>query len=194
MAVSVLTLVGTAFLPIMGFKFAWLDAHWISGVALTALVLIHIVRASIWLDLGSMMIWPHDIYEAWLAVRHEIWGGDPAPLPGKYPLMQRGYHASIAIVIIALLVTGSLMLSKIDTPFWSRNPYWLSQSTWGIIYVIHDLAAMTVLALIMMHIYFAVRPEKLWITRSMIFGWITRKEFLAHHDPARWPADDGACQ
>ena len=98
---------------------------------------------------------------------------------------------SSRVVILALLVTGALMLSKIDTPFWPRNPYWLSQSTWGVVYVIHDLAAMTVLALVMIHIYFALRPEKLWITRSMIVGWITRKDYLAHHDPVRWPTDDG---
>ena len=194
LAVTVLTLLGTAFLPILGWKFAWLDAHWIAGVVLGVLVVIHIVRALFWLDLKSMMIWPRDAVESWLAVRHELAGGTPPPLPGKYPLMQRGYHAFIALVILALLVTGGLMLSKIDTPFWHRNPYWLSQSTWGIVYVIHDLAALTVLALVMVHIYFALRPEKLWVTRSMIVGWITRKQYLTHHDPARWQTDDGVSQ
>ncbi|MBT4718824.1 MAG: cytochrome b/b6 domain-containing protein, partial [Rhodospirillaceae bacterium] len=33
------------------------------------------------------------------------------------------------------------------------------------------------LAMIIIHIYFAIRPEKLWITRSMIWGWITRAEY-----------------
>ncbi len=191
LAVTVLTLLGTAFLPILGWRFAWLDAHWIAGVVLGVLVVVHIVRALFWLDLKSMMIWPRDAVESWRAVRHELAGGPPPPLPGKYPLMQRGYHAFIALVILALLVTGALMLSKIDTPFWHRNPYWLSQSTWGIVYVIHDLAALTVLALVMVHIYFALRPEKLWVTRSMMVGWITRKDYLAHHDPARWQTDDG---
>ena len=37
------------------------------------------------------------------------------------------------------------------------------------------------------HVYFAVRPEKWWITKSMIFGWITRRQYLEHHEPARWP-------
>jgi formate dehydrogenase subunit gamma len=194
LAASVLTLLGTAFLPILGWKFAWLDAHWIAGVVLGVLVIVHIVRAFVWLDLKSMMIWPRDLYESWLAARYEFRGGKPPPLPGKYPLLQRGYHAFIALVILSLLVTGGLMLSKIDTPFWNRNPYWLSQSTWGIVYVIHDLAAMAVLALVMVHIYFALRPEKLWVTRSMIVGWVTRKEFLAHHDPERWQVDDGVRQ
>jgi formate dehydrogenase subunit gamma len=40
--------------------------------------------------------------------------------------------------------------------------------------------------LIIAHIYFALRPEKLWITKSMIFGYITRRQYLEHHDPDRW--------
>jgi cytochrome b subunit of formate dehydrogenase len=186
MAISVLTLLGTAFLPIVGWKFAWVDIHWMAGVALAALVLFHIVRSTIWLDIGSMMIWPRDVGESWSAVRHELASGPPPPKPGKYPLLQRGYHAFIAIVILAAIGTGGLMMMKIDTPFWVRNPYFLSQSTWGTVYVIHGLAAMTVLALVIVHIYFAIRPEKLWITRSMIVGWITGAEYRAHHDPARW--------
>jgi formate dehydrogenase subunit gamma len=192
MAISVLTLLGTAFLPIVGWKFAWVDIHWMAGVVLAVLVLFHIVRSSIWLDIGAMMIWPRDAVAAWKAARYELGAGPPPPKPGKYPLLQRGYHALIAIVILAAIVTGLMMTVKIDTPFWVRNPYWLSQSTWGIVYVIHGLAAMTVLALVIVHIYFAIRPEKLWITRSMIFGWITRRDYLAHHDPARWNPEAGA--
>jgi hypothetical protein len=36
------------------------------------------------------------------------------------------------------------------------------------------------------HIYFALRPEKLHFTRSMILGWITREEYRANHDTNRW--------
>jgi hypothetical protein len=35
-------------------------------------------------------------------------------------------------------------------------------------------------------VYFAVRPEKWWITKGMIVGWITRRQYLEHHDPHRW--------
>ncbi len=40
--------------------------------------------------------------------------------------------------------------------------------------------------MIMAHVYFAVRPEKWWMTRSMIKGWITREEYLEHYDPELW--------
>jgi formate dehydrogenase subunit gamma len=193
MAASVLILLGTAFLPIVGWKFDWINAHWIAGVVLTGLVVVHVIRATIWLDIWSMMIWPRDLLEAWAAVRYELRAkASPPPLPGKYSLMQRGYHVCIAVTVLATIVTGVMMMAKIDTPFWLRNPYWLSQDTWGIIYIIHDLAAMLLLALIMIHIYLGLRPEKLWITRSMIIGWITGANYAAHYDPARWEAERGA--
>ena len=108
--------------------------------------------------------------------------------PGRYPLLQKLYHHGIAILILLTVVTGIPMMAKIDGPFWTRDPYLLSNGTWAVIYVVHDLAAMAVLAAVMIHVYFAIRPEKLWITCSMIFGWITRSDYLAHHDPALWQA------
>jgi formate dehydrogenase subunit gamma len=192
MAISVLTLLGTAFLPIIGGKFAWVDAHWVAGVVLLGLVPIHIVRATIWLDVWSMMIGPRDISDAWHAARWALGAkSDPPPLPGKYPLLQKFYHAAIALTVLALLATGAMMMLRIDVPFLVRNPYWLSPPTWGIVYVVHDLSALMVLALVMVHIYLGLRPEKLWITRSMIAGWITHADYASHHDPARWKVDKG---
>jgi len=38
----------------------------------------------------------------------------------------------------------------------------------------------------MVHVYFGLRPEKLPITKSMIFGWMDRDFYLQEHDPKRW--------
>ena len=56
--------------------------------------------------------------------------------------------------------------------------------TWGMMYVLHGLAGVGLIALIMVHVYFALRPEKLVITKSMIFGSMSREFYLEHHDPA----------
>src|SRR5258705_6503743 len=56
MAACVLTLLATAFLPIIGYKFEWLGLHLTTGVALSALVVLHIVRAGIWQDFWALMI------------------------------------------------------------------------------------------------------------------------------------------
>lgn len=95
-------------------------------------------------------------------------------------------HHTFAVVVLTSIVSGLLMMVKIDTPLWERNPYWLSSKTWGVIYVVHDLASMALVTMIMMHVYFAIRPEKRLYLRSMFLGWITREEYLSHHDPERW--------
>lgn len=189
-AAVVLTLLGTSFLPIAGLKFDWITIHWLAGIVLTALVFFHILRALVWQDRGSMGLGRADLKGAVQGVR---WGArlsrKAPPLPGKYPLPQKLFHYGMALVILTAIVTGLLMLLKIDTPFWGRDPYILSGKTWGVIYVLHGLSAMAVLAMVIVHVYFAIRPEKLWITRSMIAGWITRKEYEDHFDPNLWPAE-----
>ncbi|HUK35728.1 MAG TPA: hypothetical protein VLV86_17540 [Vicinamibacterales bacterium] len=53
-------------------------------------------------------------------------------------------------------------------------------------YVAHGLAGVSLIALVVIHVYFAVRPEKIEITKSMITGTMSREFYLAEHDPARW--------
>jgi formate dehydrogenase subunit gamma len=191
MAASVLTLMATAFLPIIGYKFEWLGLHWSTGVVLSALVVIHIVRAVIWQDFWAMVIDGADIRNGWRRVGAFFGRGAAQPtMPGKYNGLQKLYHAGIAVLMLAMVVTGLLMLLKIDTPLWRRNPYILADYQWGWIYVVHDLAAMALITMVMIHIYFALRPDEWRLTRSMFRGWITRREYEEHHDKSRWAADE----
>ena len=191
MAASVLVLLFTAFAPILGWKFPWVAPHWIAGLVLTVVVIYHIVRASLFQGLGSMWFTWSDAANAWRGARQVLrMAGAPPDKPGKYPLLQRLYHWGVAAAVLAVLASGLLMMVKVDTPFYERNPYWLEARTWAMIYVVHGLAALSILSLIIVHIYFAIRPEKLWITRSMIRGWITRGELLEHHDPEKWDPEE----
>ena len=36
------------------------------------------------------------------------------------------------------------------------------------------------------------RPEKFWITKAMIFGKISRRDYLMHHDTRRWNVKGGS--
>src|SRR5436309_7863044 len=72
MAASVLTLMGTAFLPIVGWKFEWVSVHWMTGVGLTVLVLIHIVRSLIWQDWRAMMLDGADFRDGMRSIRAAI--------------------------------------------------------------------------------------------------------------------------
>jgi hypothetical protein len=62
----------------------------------------------------------------------------------------------------------------------------MSDVAWGWTYVGHGVVGVALVGLVIAHVYFAVRPEKWWITKSMIFGWISRRNYLEHHDTQRW--------
>ena len=191
MAACVLTLMGSAFFPIVGWKFEWVSLHWMTGVLLALLVLIHIVRALIWQDWRAMVLDGADIRDGFRKIKAALGGGGPAPgKPGKYKIAQKLYHLAAALLVLAIIVSGLLMLLKIDTPFWRRNPYWFDSDTWGIIYSVHGFASLAMITLVMIHIYFALRPDEWWLTRSMFGGTVSRDEYVEHCDASRWRPED----
>ena len=188
MAVAMLTLLLTGFLPIVGVKFAWVQWHWMAGILLTASVIFHIVHATFMLDFWSIWVGRGDIAEFKTEMARDLGRPVPAnaPKPGKYPLGNRLYH--LAVMVAGLLVIGSgiMMMWRIRNGLVDRNPYLFSDVTWGLTYVTHGLMGVGFVGLVIAHIYFALRPEKLWITKAMLFGKISRREYLEHHDPDRW--------
>jgi cytochrome b subunit of formate dehydrogenase len=187
MAAAMFTLLFTAFLPRVGVQFDWVTYHWIAGTVLTASVIFHVIHASFWLDFWA--IWPDkdDIGDAKRRVRRFM--GLPAPPPrrfAKYPLENKLYHGAIIVTGLSAIGTGVFMMSRVRTVFFPRNPYLFSDMTWGLMYVLHGLAGVGLIALVMIHVYFAVRPEKRDITKSMIFGSMRREFYLEHYDPDRW--------
>jgi cytochrome b subunit of formate dehydrogenase len=190
MAASMFTLLFTAFLPKVGIQFSWVTYHWIAGAVLTASIVFHIIHASFWLDFWS--IWPDriDLDDAWKRVRRFF--GMPAPPPrkfAKYPLENKLFHGVIILCGLSVILTGVFMMSRVRTIFFPRNPYLFSDMTWGLMYVLHGLAGVGLIALVMMHVYFGLRPEKRAITKSMIFGWMDRDFYLEEHDPERWKVE-----
>jgi len=186
MAAAMFVLLFTAFLPIVGVKFPWVQWHWIAGLVLTASIVFHIVHATFWLDFWSIWVGPKDIPEFKAEILRELGHDVPGPKPGKYPLGNRLYHLAIVVTGFLVIGTGIFMLVRVRTPLFTRNPYLFGDSTWGLTYVGHGLAGVGLVGLVIAHVYFAVRPEKWWITKGMIFGWITRRQYLAYHEPSRW--------
>ena len=165
-------------MPVFGVKFEWVEPHWIAGLVLTIAVLIHIFRSLSPAKIKSLWISFSDIRE-FIAAGGKVRGG-------KYSLEQKLMHHGITLFSLVSLGTGWLMLLKIDTPFWERNPFIFEADTWGIIYVLHGLSTLLFVSSIMMHIYFSLRPEKSHYLRSMFKGWLTRDEYNENHDPDRW--------
>jgi cytochrome b subunit of formate dehydrogenase len=187
MAAAMFTLLFTAFLPKVVFQLNWVTYHWIAGVVLTVSVIFHVFHASLWLDFWA--IWPDkaDMADAWKRIRRLM--GLAAPPPrrfAKYPLENKLYHAAIMATGLLAIGTGVFMLFRVRTNLFPRNPYLFGDMTWGLMYVLHGLAGVGLIALVMIHVYFAIRPEKRDISKSMIFGSMKREFYLTHYDPERW--------
>lgn len=187
MAAAMFVLLFTAFLPKLGFRFNWVTYHWIAGSVLTLSVLFHIIHASFYLDFWS--IWPDrsDVEDA--RKRMQRFVGKSTALPrrfAKYPLENKLYHGVVMLTGLGVIVTGIFMMFRVRTIFFPRNPYLFSDMTWGMMYVLHGLAGVGLITLTIVHVYFAIRPEKLPITASMIVGSMSREFYLQEHDPSRW--------
>jgi len=192
MAASMFALLITAFLPKVGIQFNWVLYHWIAGLVLTVSILFHIIHATFFLDFWS--IWPDktDLIDA--KNRTLRFFGKDAPLPSKfakYPLENKLYHGVVMLAGLAVILTGLLMMKRVETGIFVRNPYLFSDMTWGMMYVLHGLAGVGFIALTIMHVYMGVRPEKFPITKSMIFGWMSRDFYLEEHDTGRWAVKSG---
>lgn len=191
MAIAMLVLLVTAFVPVIGLQFAWVELHWMAGVLLIATVVYHIIHAIGWQDFFSMF--QLGISEGVATVRHVMSPSAPEPpKAGKYAFDHRMYHHAIVVTTLAAIVTGVLMMVRIDTPFWTRNPYLFNDGIWGVMYVVHGLSGVSLILLVAAHIYFAVRPEKRWMLWSMVNGFIDREKYLEHFDPAKWPVPGAA--
>ncbi len=158
---------------------------------LTISIIFHIIHASFYLDFWS--IWPDraDLEDAWK--RFQRFMGKSSALPrkfAKYPLENKLYHGAIIVTGMSVILTGVFMMSRVRTIFFPRNPYLFSDMTWGLMYVLHGLAGVGLITLVIVHVYFAIRPEKLPITASMIVGTMSREFYLKEHDPKRWVVDD----
>jgi cytochrome b subunit of formate dehydrogenase len=187
MAAAMLTLLVSAFLPKVGPRFAWVNIHWTAGVVLVLAIVFHIVHAIFFMDFWS--IWPDktDLENTWRGIRRAFGGAAPAPgKPGKYPLGNKLYHLAIVAFGLCMAFTGVLMMSRVRTPFFTRNPYLFDDMTWGIVYLLHGFTGVGLIALVTIHVYFALRPEKLPITKAMVFGAMNREYYLKHYDPRQW--------
>ncbi len=181
MAICMIILIFTGISPVIGIEFDWVPIHWISGTFFTILIVWHIIRSIFFQDIFSMWVGIEEVKSFFLSVlRNKLLKS------GKYSLPQKLLHNTVTMISLIAIATGILLMIRIDTPLWERNPYFFDQSVWGWIYVFHGLSSLCFISIIIIHIYFALRPEKFFYTRSMIFGSITKKDFNENHDDKLW--------
>src|SRR4029077_16712249 len=160
MAASMFVLLFTAFLPIVGVKFAWVQWHWLAGLVLTGAIVYHIIHATFFLDFWSIWIGPKEIPEFKAEMMRELGQEVPGPKSGKYPLGNRLYHLAILVVGMTAAITGMVMMSRVRQPHFTRAPYIRPDTSWGFLCVAHGVMGVALVGLVIAHVYFAIRPEK----------------------------------
>ena len=172
-AATMSVLLATSLLPLVGIRFAWVKIHWIAGLLLTLAVVFHTLRA--------LLVQKPKVIA--------LTGSDFAELsgarPGKYSLAQKLMHLAWVVAVLVAVATGLVLMVKAGTPLFTRDPYLLTLKSWGILTLLHDLAALLSVFLILVHVYFGLLPEKRMYLRSMVQGWVTREELGANHDAER---------
>ena len=68
---------------------------------------------------------------------------------GKYTLPQKLMHLAWTVAVLVAIVTGLLLLRKAGVPFLERDPYVRSLAAWGMLTLLHDLAALLSVFLIL---------------------------------------------
>ena len=170
-ALTMGVLLVTSLFPVMGLRFAWYGIHWVAGLVLTLVILLHIVRALFWQRPGRMLL---------------ISAADFTPHgAGKYTLAQKLMHLAWTVAILVAIVTGLLMLQKAGVPVLSRDPYQFSLRSWGVMTLLHDFAALLSVFLVLVHVYFGVLPEKRAYLKAMVVGWVTRADLKPEHNVER---------
>ena len=172
-AATMSVLLATSLLPLVGIRFAWVKIHWIAGLLLTLAVVFHILRA--------LLVQKPKVIALTGADFAELSGARP----GKYSLAQKLMHLAWVVAVLVAVATGLVLMVKAGTPFFTRDPYLLTLKSWGILTLLHDLAALLSVFLILVHVYFGLLPEKRMYLRSMVQGWVTREELKANHDAER---------
>ena len=108
----------------------------------------------------------------------------------------------VILASIALAVAGvrAMLTTPVDaipdlsenqvivfTDWMGRGPQEIEdQVTYPLSVNLQGLAGVGFITLTIAHVYFAIRPEKLPITASMIVGSMSREFYLKEHDPTRW--------
>ncbi|MDC1466438.1 cytochrome b/b6 domain-containing protein [Litorivicinus sp.] len=167
MAASVIICLATAFLPILGFEFDWVDPHWIAGVVLILAIIFHLWRVFFRLELKEMSVTKTDLTDLKAIIDPTLKSDET---DRKYDLGQKLYHLATAALIISLCLTGGLMLAKLDTWFWDRIPGILSDAQWGIVYTVHGATALCLIMMFILHLYFSFLPEHRQLLIAMASG------------------------
>lgn len=178
---------------------SWLNLHIISAIVLIGYTVFHIGHVAYKGTWSKMWFGVRDIKDLWRRFTNLIGLTDEYPRQFEYPSAQKLLHWGVTLATLGVIVTGLVLLRRVSLePLWSATREFgflgvqfglgtadaMGLVSWS--FVLHDLAAIGLLALVMGHVYFALRPNEWGITKSMITGRVSVEHYAEKYSPKSW--------
>lgn len=182
------------------FGISWVDIHIVFSIVFIGYVIFHIGHVAYngtWME---MWFGRRDIKDLLVRFDHMIGRREQYPRQFKYPSAQKLLHLNVILVSFGIVLTGLVLLRRVTIPgLWTETREFtflgihfgtgFGSPGWGLVdwsFVLHDFLAIAMVALVLGHIYFALRPEEWGITRSMITGTVSRETYAEKYSPSSW--------
>lgn len=178
---------------------SWLTIHIISSLVLIGYVAFHLAHVASKGTWGKMWVGRKEAKDLVVRFKNLIGLTEEYPRQFEYPSAQKLLHWGVTGATLGVIVTGLVLWRRIETlALWeSTREFTFLGVTFGLgtadapglvswSFVFHDFFAAGMLALVMGHIYFALRPNEWEITKSMITGRVTVEEYAEKYNPTSW--------
>lgn len=179
---------------------SWLTIHIVSAVILIGYVLFHLGHVASKGTWGKMWVGTKEAKDLITRFKNLIGLTDEYPRQFEYPSAQKLLHWGVTGATLGVILTGFVLWRRVEVLafFWEPTREFaflgvefglgttdsLGLVAWS--FVLHDFFAVGMVALVMGHIYFALRPNEWEITKSMITGKVTVEEYAEKYSPTSW--------
>jgi len=178
---------------------SWLALHEVTGIILIGYTVFHVGHVAYKGTWMKMWFSRKDLEDQLVRVKNFLGLTEEYPRQFEYPGAQKMLHAGVTGATLGLIVTGLVLLRRLNVPFlWDGTReftflgigFTLGQAgslglvSWS--FVVHDFLAIAMVSLVMGHVYFALRPQEWGVTRSMITGNVPVEMYAEKYDPRSW--------
>jgi cytochrome b subunit of formate dehydrogenase len=178
---------------------SWLTVHIVSAIVLIGYVLFHLGHVAYKGTWGKMWIGTKEAKDLAVRLKNLFGLTETYPRQFEYPSAQKLLHWGVTGASLGVILTGFVLWRRVEElALWeSTREFTFLGIEFGLgtvdapglvawSFVLHDFFAVGMLALVMGHIYFALRPNEWEITKSMITGRVTVEEYAEKYNPTSW--------
>jgi cytochrome b subunit of formate dehydrogenase len=159
---------------------SWLRFHEFCAGLFTVGVLLHIGFSITQGEPRSMWFERADWKDLARMIGYTLGRDREYPHFGKYDVVQKLYHLSLAVLVGALIFSGSFLTLNAEVLVTLTHDWMRSQR------LIHDVSSFLIVGMVLMHAYLRLLKANWPTLVSMFTGTISLAYYRRHHDYNRW--------